>query len=139
MHFFAAAVIVGNQIKCRHVLSHRSKARGTTVHQRGCCEGQRRHAGLLSDVCVGSVWGNSGHPWSHRTVRIYLLFPRLVSPLPSSNPQGQSQVEQVLQVSEDALHRRARWRSFYLRPVLDFPLRNGACVLIKLTRMLSKF
>ena len=101
----------------------------TTIHKRDCCEGQRRGSGLLSHICVSSVWGNSRNSWLNWALRLRLLFTRIVSTIPSTHPQGRSSVEQVLQISATPLYRGPCWGSFYLHPILDFPLRNGACIL----------
>ena len=107
----------------------RSQARGATVHQRSGCEGQRRCAGLLPHLCICPVWSNSWHPGADWTLWLYFLLPLSVSPLPVAHSQGRTAVEQILQITAAALHRGPCWRSFHLRPFLDFPLRDGACVL----------
>lgn len=101
----------------------------TTIHQRSCSEGQCRCAGLLSYIGVGFVRGNSRHSWPNWALRLRFLFPRFVSTFPSPHPQGRSSVEQVLQIPAAFIHGWSCWGSFYIRPILDFPLWNGACIL----------
>lgn len=112
----------------RHVFGDGKTGRAA-VHQWDCSKGQRCCAGLLSYIGVGSIRGYSRHPWANRTLWLHFLFPRLLPPLPSPYPQGWTSVEQVFQISPPPVHRGARWGPFYLRPILDFPLRNGARVL----------
>lgn len=106
-----------------------SQTRGTAVHQWGGRQRKQRGARLLPHVRVCSVRGDSGHPRANWTLRLRLLFPCLFPAVFAPDSQSRSTMEQVLQISTSAFYRRPRGRPLYLRVVLDFPLRNGACVL----------
>lgn len=106
-----------------------SQTRGTAVHQWGGRQRKQRGARLLPHVRVCSVRGDSGHPRANWTLRLRLLLPCLFPAVFAPDSQSRSTMEQVLQISTSAFYRRPRGRPLYLRVVLDFPLRNGACVL----------
>lgn len=111
------------------------QAWGTTVHQWSVSEEQCSCAGLLPHLCFCTVRSYSWHLGSDWTVWFHLLFPGFISPLSAAHTQGWTKMEQMLQVPSVALHWGPCWRAFYLHPVLDFPLWDGACVLEQLTEM----
>lgn len=106
-----------------------SQTRRTAVHQRGGRPRKQRRAGLLPHVRVRSVRGYSGHPWPYGTLRLCVLLPGFFPAVIAFDSQSRSPMEQVLQISTSALYRRPGGRPLYLRAILDFPLRNGTCVL----------
>lgn len=105
------------------------QARGTAVHQRSSCERQRRCPGLLSHVSLGPVWSNSWHPGADWTLWLYFLLLLCVSSLRAAHSQGWTALEQIFQITTTSLYWRSCGWSFYLHPILDFPVRDGACVL----------
>lgn len=115
------------------------QARGTTVHQWSGRKGQRSCAGLLPHVCVCAVRSDSRHPRPDGTVWLHFLFPLLISSLSAAHSQGRTAVEQILQIAAAALHRRPRWRSFHLRPLLDFLVWDGARVLKHVLKITQKY
>lgn len=127
-HVFFSRLVSQRVLTSQHGHSS-SQTRGTAVHQWGGRQRKQRCAWLLPHVRVRSVRSDSGHPWANGTLRLCLLlscfFPAVFAP----DSQSRSPMEQVLQISTSALYRRPRGRPLYLRAVLDFPLRNGACVL----------
>ncbi|KAL2297408.1 hypothetical protein Nmel_016709 [Mimus melanotis] len=105
------------------------QAGGAAVHQRGGGAGQRGHPGLLPHLGVRPVGSHRGDPRPHRPARLHLLLPGLRAPVRAAGAESRAAVEQVLQVAEAAVHGGARGRALHLRPVLDFPVRNGSRVL----------
>ncbi len=105
------------------------QTRGTAVHQRSGRQRKQRCARLLPHVRVRALRGHGGHPRPDRTLRFHLLCPCVFPAVLAPDSQSRSPVEQVLQISTSAVYRGPRGRPLYIRAVLDFPLRNGACVL----------
>lgn len=105
------------------------QARGTAVHQRSRCEGQRCCPGLLPHVCLCPVWSNSWHPGADWTLWLYFLLLLCISSLRAAYSQGWTALEQIFQITTTSLYWRSCGRSFYIHPILDFPVWDGACVL----------
>lgn len=72
------------------------QTRRAAVHQRSGGAGERRHPGLLQDVCVGPVGCHGGDSRPDRPARLHLLLPGFRPPLCALGVKSRTAMEQVL-------------------------------------------